>query len=150
MPIYSSGAGHPTATAFVPYPLIGDYKIKVMPKSDARPVDTYTITAEQNGVVTTIAKDVRVQDTPTEDFSFSPALYLGSQLDSWSVSDGSVAYLLLYEPGSFSPFEHLGYYASPITLPSESFRTSVVLGSHGSLPITPYPDRSLIQTCRFP
>jgi len=60
--------GHETATVLIPFPLGGQYQIKVIPKPGASPNDTFTINLTQNDTTTVFAQDMRVQDIPASGF----------------------------------------------------------------------------------
>jgi pimeloyl-ACP methyl ester carboxylesterase len=60
--------GHETATVLVPFPQGGQYTITATPKPGAQPTDTFTITLTQNGVTTTIANNIMIQDIPASGF----------------------------------------------------------------------------------
>jgi len=60
--------GHEGATVLVPFPEGGQYTVKAIPKPDAQPTDTFTITLTQNGVTTTIADHVQIQSIPPDGF----------------------------------------------------------------------------------
>jgi hypothetical protein len=60
--------GHETATVLIPFPQGGQYTITVTPKAGAQPTDTFTITLTQNGVTTTIANNMKIQDIPAKGF----------------------------------------------------------------------------------
>ncbi len=61
-------SGHETATILIPYPIGGQYTVKAFPKPGALPTDTFTITQTQNGVTTTFAKNMKIQDIPAKGF----------------------------------------------------------------------------------
>ncbi len=61
-------AVHERATVLIPFPEGGQYTIKAIPKPDAQPTDTFTITLTQNGVTTTIVDHARIQDIPPDGF----------------------------------------------------------------------------------
>jgi len=53
----------------IPFPQGGQYTIKATPKPGALPTDTFTITMTQNGVTTTIADHVMIQNIPTSGYT---------------------------------------------------------------------------------
>jgi pimeloyl-ACP methyl ester carboxylesterase len=60
--------GHEGATVLIPFPEGGQYAIQATPKPGALPTDTFTITLTQNGVTTTIADHVMIQNIPPDGF----------------------------------------------------------------------------------
>ncbi len=70
---------------------------------------------------------------PPVDFSFSNEIYLGVQMRDFTeeLQNGKIA-LLLYDPSSFSPFEHCGWYDAGFDLPQDRIRTRVELGTPGA------------------
>lgn len=69
-------------------------------------------------------------DAPLVDFSFSSQLYFGVQMDSWKIDGGDKDYLLLYDKGAFSPFEHMGVYQAGSFLPEENWRSRIIFDSN--------------------
>ena len=68
-------------------------------------------------------------DAPLIDFSFSSQMYFGVQMDSWKVDGGTKDYLLLYDKGAFSPFEHMGVYQAGSVLPEKNWRSRIIFDS---------------------
>jgi pimeloyl-ACP methyl ester carboxylesterase len=60
--------GHEIATALVPFPLAGEYRLRVIPKATAAPTDTYTLEIVRAGVTTLLAQDQKIQDIPAEPY----------------------------------------------------------------------------------
>jgi hypothetical protein len=63
------GTGHTGASVLVPFPLDGNYSIKVVPKPGASPNDTYTLTVTRVGITTIVAENVKLQDIPLKPYS---------------------------------------------------------------------------------
>ena len=64
----SEGDGHEGATVIIPFPEGGQYTVRTIPKLGALPTDTFTITIIQNGVKSTIADNMKIQDSPPDGF----------------------------------------------------------------------------------
>ena len=60
--------GHLMATVLIPFPLGGDYTIRVSPKPGASPTDTYTLEIVRAGVTTIVAQDQKVRDIPAQPY----------------------------------------------------------------------------------
>lgn len=67
----SDDAGDSEDLVEIPFPESGTYKITVIPEPGASPTDTFSVQTELNGVVTTIADNIRIEDTPSEPFELS-------------------------------------------------------------------------------
>ena len=65
----------------------------------------------------------------TIDFSFSSEIYLGRTMESYRVVADAKEYLILFDPGQWSPFEHAGYFLLPFVVPEERWRTSITLSA---------------------
>lgn len=60
--------GDAKATVLLPFPLGGDYSIKVVPKPGALPTDTYSLEVTRVGVTTVLAQDQKIQDIPPQPY----------------------------------------------------------------------------------
>lgn len=60
--------GQETITALVPFPQGGAYTIKAFPREGSLPTDSFTIMLTQNGITTTIADHMLIQDIPSNGF----------------------------------------------------------------------------------
>ena len=60
--------GHTTTTVLIPFPLAGDYEIKVIPKPESSPTDMYSLTVTVGDTMTIIADDQQILDIPPEPF----------------------------------------------------------------------------------
>jgi hypothetical protein len=58
--------GHSRASVLIPYPLPGEYSVKVLPKPDAAPTDTYTLVVTRGDATEVLAEDQPVQEIPGE------------------------------------------------------------------------------------
>ena len=65
---------HPIATVLIPFPLGGDYTIKVLPKPGVSPTDTFSIEVRRAGTTTVLAQDQQVQDIRDQPFVFTVVL----------------------------------------------------------------------------
>lgn len=63
--------GHRKDIVEIPFPESGTYNIAVIPEPGASPTDTFTVQTELNGVVTTIANNMPIQDIPAQPFTLS-------------------------------------------------------------------------------
>jgi hypothetical protein len=61
-------SGHQIARVVMPFPLAGNYSIRVVPKPGASPTDTYTLEVVRAGVTTLVVKDHMVQDIPSQPY----------------------------------------------------------------------------------
>lgn len=71
---FEDETGHQTATVIIPFPLPGEYMIKVVPKDESSRADTYTLQVTRNGTTTTLAQDQQIQDIPSQPFIVSVPL----------------------------------------------------------------------------
>jgi hypothetical protein len=85
------------------------------------------------GALTGITDGFPDTSIPPVDFSFSSEPYLDWQMQDFGeeMEDGANL-LVLYDPSSFSPFEHCGWYNSGFDLPQERINTRVELGAPGA------------------
>jgi hypothetical protein len=68
MPVPSDDGEETVDTILIPFPLDGEYQVRLAAKPDATPTDTYTIDATKNGVTEVIAQDVQIADMPAEGY----------------------------------------------------------------------------------
>lgn len=66
--------GHETAAVLIPFPMGGDYKIKVIPKPGALPTDTYTLKVTHDGITTVLAQDQQIQNISPQPFTANTPL----------------------------------------------------------------------------
>jgi pimeloyl-ACP methyl ester carboxylesterase len=59
---------HETATVLIPFPQGGQYTVTATPKPGTQTTDTFTILQTQNGVTTTIAQNMQIQNIPPAGF----------------------------------------------------------------------------------
>lgn len=63
---------HETDIVVVPFPIAGDYQVRVIPDADAAPDDTFSLTAVlPSGDEIVLADQVRIADTPSQPYSHS-------------------------------------------------------------------------------
>jgi len=72
--------GHTTTNVLIPFSLAGDYEIKVTPKPEASPTDTYTIEVTSDGQTTVLVKDQMVKNIPVQPFSVKVPEYVSIDL----------------------------------------------------------------------
>lgn len=65
--------GHKNDIIDIPFPLSGTYQISVLPDTGAAPTDTFSVQVELNGVVTTLAETVPIQDISGTPYTVSTA-----------------------------------------------------------------------------
>jgi len=60
--------GHEGAEVLVPFPLPGEYNVRILPKPGSAPTDMYSLEVVRNDVTTVLAENLRIQDTPPAGF----------------------------------------------------------------------------------
>ena len=70
--------GHLIATVIIPFPLAGNYTIKVFPKAGVSPTDTYTLEVTQKGRTIVVAQNQQIQNIPTQGYTVTVPKQLAS------------------------------------------------------------------------
>jgi hypothetical protein len=67
------------------------------------------------------------------DFSWNTTDYLGMDMNAFKVTVDGKACLMVYDPGTFSPFEYQGAYKVSLDIPEESWKVKAKLVDKGDL-----------------